>query len=64
MSKQELKEVRAYWLIKNTSDGSLWWSNLTGWGSKEGATKFATTRWLRLPIKGKWHREYSHETRT
>lgn len=34
----------------------LYWSNFTGWGSKEGATHFtnAESLCLNLPIGGRW----------
>jgi hypothetical protein len=44
------------YIVQNTKYKSLWWSNETGWGSKQGATRFTDeeTEYLNLPIEGKW----------
>jgi hypothetical protein len=42
------------WAIRN--DAGEWWSNVTGWGGKEGRDVFSSAdrRTLRLPLGGKW----------
>lgn len=43
------------WIIRNIING-LFWSNFTGWGSKDGASLFneAERLCLNLPIDGEW----------
>ncbi len=43
------------WIIQNKSN-KLYWSNFTGWGSREGVTIFtdAERLCLHLPIEGEW----------
>lgn len=47
------------WDTEEDRPGPLWWSNITGWGSKAGATPFSKTETerLRLPVGGRWVRE-------